>query len=180
MRIQELIIEIKATLNHVFTEVDTWFDKPEAVRDYRPPNNDWTINEILEHISLTSHFLLKLIDKGVLKALKNVNNLDLAKELESYSFERAKLDEIGIYKSFDWVRPEYKEPTGRASLSDIRNTIAAQKNACLQYLDQMPNEEGVLYKTTMTVNGLGKINVYEYIHFPGQACSKTHCPNGKE
>ena len=30
---------------------------------------------------------------------------------------------------------------------------------------QMKNGEGLLYKTTMTVNELGKINVYEYIYF---------------
>jgi hypothetical protein len=29
----------------------------------------------------------------------------------------------------------------------------------------MKNGEGLLYKTTMTVNELGKINVYEYIYF---------------
>src|SRR4051812_29070823 len=99
MRIQELIVEIKDALNKVFAEVDTWFDKPNEVRNYRPLNNGWTINEILEHISLTNHFLLKLIDKGASKAHKNVNNLDLATELSNYSFEREKLNEIGIYQS---------------------------------------------------------------------------------
>ena len=29
----------------------------------------------------------------------------------------------------------------------------------------MPNGEGVLYQTTMSVNNLGKIDVYEYIYF---------------
>ncbi|MBN8787104.1 MAG: hypothetical protein J0I84_08435 [Terrimonas sp.] len=32
----------------------------------------------------------------------------------------------------------------------------------------MKNGEGVLYKTTMTVNDLGKIDVYEYIYFLAQ------------
>ncbi len=165
MEIQDLIAQIKATLNQVFAEVDTWFEKPQELREYHPLYGGWTINEILEHVSLTNYFLLKLIDKGVLKALKNVNNLDLARELEDYKFGREKLDEIGIYKSFAWIRPEHMEPTGETALADIRNTIETQKNQCIGYLDQMPNGEGVLYKTTMTVNGLGKLNVYEYIYF---------------
>jgi hypothetical protein len=83
MRIEDLIVEIKDTLTTVFAEVDTWFDKPSELRVYRPSNKGWSINEILEHISLTSHYLLKLIDKGAIKALKNANGLDLAKELKN-------------------------------------------------------------------------------------------------
>ncbi|MDO1451887.1 DinB family protein [Rhodocytophaga aerolata] len=165
MNIHKLIQEIRNTLSSVFAEVDEWFDKPEEVRTYRPINNGWTINEILEHISLTSHFLLKLIDKGTTKALKNTNGLDLTAELENYVFERDKLDEIGIYKSFAWIRPQHMEPTGQVSLAAIRNTIREQKEKCMAYLDSMPNGEGVLYRTTMSVNNLGKIDVYEYIYF---------------
>jgi len=36
---------------------------------------------------------------------------------------------------------------------------------CLTNLERLKNGEGVLYKTTMSVNNLGKINVYEYIYF---------------
>lgn len=165
MNIHKLIEEIKDTLTTVFTEVDDWFDKPVEVRTYRPINNGWTINEILEHISLTSYFLLKLIDKGTMKALKNINGLDLAAELKSYVFERDKLDEIGIYKSFAWIRPQHMEPTGQVSLEEVRDTIREQKDKCIAYLDSMPNGEGVLYQTTMSVNELGKIDVYEYIYF---------------
>jgi hypothetical protein len=57
------------------------------------------------------------------------------------------------------------EPTGEALLDEVRNTIREQKNRCINYLDNMPNGEGVLYKTTMSVNNLGKIDVYEYIYF---------------
>jgi hypothetical protein len=32
----------------------------------------------------------------------------------------------------------------------------------------MPNGEGILYKTTMSVNDLGKIDVYQYIYFLAQ------------
>lgn len=166
--IQDAINEIRFSLNEVNHRVDEWFDKPESIRQYRPANGGWTIDEILEHISLTSHFLLKLIDKGAAKALRNANPEDLARELEHYVFERDKLDEIGLYQSFKWVRPEHMEPTGTADLGEVRHLIQAQRDRCLHWLDQMPNGEGVLYKTTMSVNNLGKIDVYQYIYFLAQ------------
>ena len=62
-----------AIITH-FDEVDEWFDKPKEIRCYKPTNGGWSINEILEHIMLTNHFLLKLIDKGKNKALKKEDN----------------------------------------------------------------------------------------------------------
>ena len=57
------------------------------------------------------------------------------------------------------------EPKGQLGLDEIRSLITQQYLQCLQYLELMKNGEGLLYKTTMTVNALGKINVYEYIYF---------------
>ena len=91
--------------------------------------------------------------------------MDLAAELQHYSFEQTKLDEIGMYQSFEWIRPEHMEPTGNPSLEEVRQTIQKQVQRCVHYLEQLPNGEGVLYKTTMTVNNLGKIDVYAYIYF---------------
>ncbi|MBP7554952.1 MAG: hypothetical protein KA821_01715, partial [Chitinophagaceae bacterium] len=39
-------------------------------------------------------------------------------------------------------------------------------------LHSMPNGEGIVYKTTMTVNNLGKIDVYQYIYFLAQHASR--------
>lgn len=163
--IQQHIQEICDTLVTTFYTLDTWFDLPENIQKFRPDANKWTIAEILEHISLTNHYLLKLIDKGTIKALKNAQNLDVATELENYSFAKEKLDEIGKYQSFPWIRPEHMEPTGKVLLPEVRALLQGQKNRCLAHLQLMPNGEGVLYKTTMSVNNLGKINVYEYIYF---------------
>ena len=76
-----------------------------------------------------------------------------------------KLDEIGLHKSFPWIRPEHMEPKGEISLPQVRITIKEQLKKCNKHLDSLPNGEGILYKTTMTVNDLGKIDVYEYIYF---------------
>jgi len=57
------------------------------------------------------------------------------------------------------------ESKGELNLTKIRSLIIQQYHQCLSNLDLMKNGEGLLCKTTMTVNELGKINVYECIYF---------------
>ena len=165
---QAIIADIRAFLIDTFSTIDTWFDKDADLRNYRPTNGGWTINEILEHVGLTNHFLIILIDKGTNKALQNIHKLDLQTELENYIFHRDKLTEVGLHKSFTWIRPEHMEPKGNKTLEEVRKQLKEQVTHCLHNLDRMKNGEGVLYKTTMTVNDLGKIDVYEYIYFLAQ------------
>lgn len=168
MEIKILLPEIHNHFITNFETIDTWFDKDAALRHYRPKNGGWTIDEILEHIGLTNHFLLILIEKGTKKALQNAQKQDLKAALESNVFHWDKLTEIGLHRSFPWMRPAHMEPLGSKPISEIRQQLKEQLAQCLHCLDQMPNGEGVLYTTTMTVNDLGKINVYEYIYFLAQ------------
>ncbi|SES88216.1 DinB superfamily protein [Paenibacillus sp. NFR01] len=57
------------------------------------------------------------------------------------------------------------EPKGDKELGQIRSLLDDQINECKGLLKEMINGEGILYKTTMTVNNLGKIDVYQYIYF---------------
>lgn len=161
----QLLQAIQEILINISERVNNWFNKPEEVRKYKPLDNGWTIDQILEHISLTNHFLLILIDKGARKALENANKLDLKTELDGYEFEKKKLDEIGLHKSFELIRPEHMEPKGEKSFAEIREIIHEQFQQCSKHLENMPDGEGILHKITMTVNDLGKIDVYEYIYF---------------
>lgn len=163
--IKEVIQHISVTLQETFNNVYVWFDKPTKLQDYPPENGGWSITQILEHIGLTNHFLLILIEKGKRKTLKNFHNLDLSHELTSYAFGNKKLEEIGKHLAFEWIRPAHMEPTGAKTLPEVKTELQAQLKQCENALAEMPNGEGVLYKTTMTVNGLGKIDVYEYIYF---------------
>jgi hypothetical protein len=162
------LADIKSSLNNTFASLDEWFDKPAALRAYRPHDGGWTIDEVLEHIGLTNHFLLILIAKGTRKALLNTSGADLANELAGQVFQREKFTEIGRHKSFAWVRPEHMEPTGTKPLPEVRTQLQEQLSQCLATLEQLKNGEGVLFKTTMSVNDLGKINVYEYLYFLAQ------------
>ncbi|MCS3868348.1 hypothetical protein J3D55_001264 [Chryseobacterium ginsenosidimutans] len=165
MDIFRLIQDIKTHLKLSFVEVDKWFDKDKETLNFQPSNEGWTIQQILEHIYLTNFYLFILIEKGSKKAMRNYLNLDLNLELQHYSFDKEKFEKVGEYGAFKWIRPEHMEPKGELNLSEIRNLISQQYHECLNYLDLMKNGEGLLCKTTMTVNGLGKINVYEYIYF---------------
>jgi DinB superfamily len=168
MNIRNLISEVQDFLNTTFTDVDKWFEKESAMREFKPVNGGWNINEVLEHIALTNHFLLILIEKGTKKALQNQANLNLEEELNSFTFQKDKLTEVGLHQSFNWFRPEHMEPKGEKTLPEIRDQLKSQLSQCLDCLSKLPNGEGILYKTTMSVNDLGKINVYEYIYFLGQ------------
>jgi hypothetical protein len=67
MDIKDIIIEIRNHLVDTFGHIDTWFDRKFELRDYKPKNGGWTIDQILEHIGLTNHFLLILIEKVLKK-----------------------------------------------------------------------------------------------------------------
>lgn len=73
--IELILYKIRQHLTSTIENINVWFDKPDELRNHKPLDDGWTINEILEHISLTSHFLLKLIDKGGEKALRQAKKL---------------------------------------------------------------------------------------------------------
>ena len=142
-----------------------WFEAGDELKHYRPADGGWTVIEVLEHIALTSHFLLKLINKGTEKALRNTKELNLEVLLAQFDYDLSRIDRIGEHKSFAWIRPEHMEPTGAKSELEIKRELIDQLNTCLMQLERLARGEGLLHKTTMTVNDLGKINVYEYVYF---------------
>ena len=165
MNLKEYIQEIQIHLINTHSDVLNWFNTSEELKQFKPRDNGWSIIEILEHIALTSHFLLILIDKGADKAIRNIKELSIEELLKSEDFSLDKIERIGMHKSFDWIRPEHMEPTGQKSELEIIDQLNSQLNRCLSQLNELKNGEGLRYKTTMTVDGLGKINVYEYIYF---------------
>jgi len=165
MMIQEVTHRIKSELIKTFDEIGVWFNADNNLLDYKLENGGWTVRQILEHISLTNHYLLILIRKGTNKAITKARNTDYSDLLNEYDLDWDKLILIGEHKSFDWNRPEHMEPTGEMTMGDVKTKLNDQLQECLGYLQLIPNGEGVFYKTMMTVNNLGKIDVYHYIYF---------------
>jgi hypothetical protein len=161
---KDFLLHVEKTLELNFNEIDCWFLKSDQVKNYRPKNGGWTINEILEHIYLTNHFLSILINKAAEKSLKNpydLNGTDFVYDYETLNL----LEEIGIHQSFEWIRPEHMEPNGDIEIEVVRENIKCQVKNCVEILHNFKNGEGLNVKTKMSVNNLGKIDVYQYVHF---------------
>ena len=62
---------------------------------------------------------------------------------------------------------------------EVKEKLIEQKQECLSLLNQIPNGEGVLFKTMMSVNNLGKIDVYHYLYFLVQHIKQTLAANDK-
>lgn len=162
---EDFMSRIKIELTSTFEEVYGWFDVPDEKLYHSPQNGGWSIAKILEHIALTNHYLLILIRKGTIKAIEKSRNESYRDLLNDYEVDWGKLELIGQSDAFKWHRPEHMEPGGTASLESVKADMQSQVRECLDLLDQMKQGEGILYKTMMTVNGLGKIDVYHYICF---------------
>jgi hypothetical protein len=165
MRLENYIQKIQKHLIATHQATIEWFNETQEIKAYKPVDKGWSISEILEHIALTSHFLLILIDKGADKAIRNINEKSISELLAKEELNLDKIDRIGLHKSFDWIRPEHMEPSGEKMEFEIIDELVSQLIRCLNHLDRLKGGEGLRYKTTMTVDGLGKINVYEYILF---------------
>src|SRR5437660_1369416 len=69
--------------------------------------------------------------------------------------------------SFGWVRPEHMEPTGVPS-AEVRSTLREQLGECLILLERLDGGVGAVCRVTMTVNELGKIDLYQWLYFLAQ------------
>jgi hypothetical protein len=162
---ERTIRTVRETLCEVFAQVDRWFDRDEAVRLFRPASGGWSIDQILEHITLTNRFLLLTIGKWTAIAEQRAQRGDSIPETES-DLERLVI--IGERGSFGWVRPEHMEPAGIATSESVRATLRQQLGECLIVLERLPQGTGSLCRITMTVNNLGKIDLYQWLFFLAQ------------
>ncbi|AFC31371.1 hypothetical protein PM3016_4625 [Paenibacillus mucilaginosus 3016] len=54
---------------------------------------------------------------------------------------------------------------GEKSPEEVRVLLQEQFRECAACLEQLKKGEGTLYTTMMSVNNLGKIDVYQYLYF---------------
>ncbi|AWO01196.1 DinB family protein [Chitinophaga alhagiae] len=155
---------VREALINNFRELDKWFQKEEALLDYKPSMDQWNIREVLEHISLTNYFLLLTINKSTRRALERKMDGLIIMAPHDYE-EKFRQIEIVRSKSFGWVNPAHLEPSGSRDLYEVRMLLKQQFAQCMYNLSLLKNGEGRLVKTMMTVNNLGKLDIYQYIFF---------------
>ena len=107
----------------VFADADGWFERPVDERAFRPASQGWTIDQVLEHISLTNHFLMLTLRKSVEKA---VCRAALGQPIPAGDSDLQRLEAIGQRGSFPWMRPEHMEPSGRTTPVEVRAILRRQ------------------------------------------------------
>ncbi len=155
---------VREALVENFREIDRWFDKDHSLLHFKPTLDHWNAREVLEHISLANYFLLLIISKSTRRALdRRVDGLIV---MPPANYEE-KFREIDVISDgdFQWVRPEHMEPTGLKAMSEVRTLLKQQYAQCMYNLSLLKNGEGRLVSINMSVNNLGKIDVYQYIYF---------------
>lgn len=156
------IATVRDTLTSVFAEVDAWFDRPAEVRAFRPPDGGWTIEEVLEHVTMTNHYLLLVIRKSTAKALTRAARGEPVGDGES---DLELLEPIGVRGSFHWPRPDHMVPTGSVSSEVVRSLMKAQVRECLSLLESLGGGEGSLHRVRMSVNDSGRLDIYQWLQF---------------
>jgi hypothetical protein len=156
---------LHSLIESAFDRLDQWRFKNAVVRSFRPGVDEWNIDQIIEHIALANRYLMMLIDKGAKKALRKAGKTDISKEIADYQLANPRLEQIGIDDSFKWETPGHMRPTCETSLPETLEELHGQKIRLLENLSLLKNGEGILQKTTMTVNSIGKLDVYQYIYF---------------
>ncbi len=159
---RDTIATVRATLTSVFAEVDRWFDRPGEARAFRPPDGGWTVDEVLEHVTLTNHYLLLVIRKSAGKALARAARQGPVTEGES---DLRRLDPIGERGSFPWKRPDHMVPTGEKPTGEMRSLMRGQVRECLDLLRRLGGGEGSLHRVRMSVHDSGRLDVYQWLQF---------------
>jgi hypothetical protein len=157
--------KVRQALTGIYAEVDGWFDRPVELRQYRPVAGGWSVDQVLEHITLTNHYLMLVIRKWTEKAIRKAGQGQTPNGDES-DLDRIQI--IGERGSFAWVRPDHMEPSGMTTSAAVRALMHRQVAECLGFLEQMKRGEGSLCRVRMTVNDLGKIDLYQWLFFLAQ------------
>lgn len=161
MPYEQTLQRVTTELNSTFDQLDRFLDLPVAIRQHTPLPDVWCIDQILEHITLTNHFLMLTLRRSATIALRRAKAQSIA-EGES---DLDKIVRVSDPDAFAWMRPEHMEPTGEKSSDEVRALLRAQHQVCLSILAQIPAGEGSLHTVRMSVQALGKLDMYQWLYF---------------
>lgn len=162
---ERTIGDVECTLREVFAAAEAWLDRSEELRALHPPSGGWTVDEILEHITQTNHFLMMTLTKWTAIARRRRSRTASIPVGES---DLTRIDVIGRRGSFPWTHPAHMTPTSRLSVDEIRALLRRQLEECLSLLDELRDGRGSLCAIRMTVADLGKIDLYQWLYFLAQ------------
>jgi hypothetical protein len=156
---------VRNALTEVFCQLDVCFERDEEDLLFRPEYpGAWSVLEHLEHVSLTNHFLLLTIKKGCRISLRRAAGAALPEGESDLDL----LAPVAVPGEFVWDPPGHMIPSGSRSAAGVRAELSLQRDECLELLGTMARGEGRLYSIRMSVNKLGRLDMYQWLYFLAQ------------
>jgi len=146
-------------LTNAFNRMFDAFAFREDVLYYQPLNGGWSIYQVLEHVAMANHFLLRIVNKQVEKALHWTNRSDKRSMLQPYVLDAGRLKNMELNGSYIWVPQRYTEPAGDVPLLQVKMTLHDQLNQSIALLDDSKILEAI-ERTYVT----GKIDALHYLY----------------
>ena len=154
------IAKTRTELINAFNRMFDAFAFREDVLYYQPLNGGWSIYQVLEHVAMANHFLLRIVNKQVEKALHWTNRTDKRNMLQPYVLDAGRLKNMELNGSYIWVPQRYTEPAGDMPLLQVKMTLHDQLKQGLELLEN----EKVLNAIEATYVA-GKIDALHYLYF---------------
>jgi hypothetical protein len=153
------LAEARAHLERGARALEGWLAAEEALWAQRPAPQAWSVAEVLEHVTLTQHFLLllseKLARRGLARAARGATP-------PAVPASTAALDALAA-REFRWEHPEHMAPTGSATRAELRQRLRDQTARALALLDSVPRGEGALADARMGAID-ARLDAYGFLH----------------
>ncbi len=152
--------DLEERLARSFAELESYAElAPEWLR-VRPSPDRWSLLEILEHVGLVQHFLLRLIRKI---RDKSRSRLAAGAAWPTAPPRLAALDLLATDRS-PWAHPPHMSPRGLISLTEIRGQLHEQHGELVSLLRSMPAGQGSLHRIRMSrLEGDDRLDLHGYI-----------------
>ena len=148
----------RASLREAFDLCRRYAAPDEPLWSTRPAPEAWSVREILEHVTLTNHYLLILVDKLSQRCRKRLARGD---QPPTKASDVTALERIS-QREFAWPHPEHMTPSGTLAPEDLDRQLCADRDRCLALLDEFPGGGGALHTIRMSVVD-ARLDLYQFL-----------------
>lgn len=127
----------------------------------RPAGGAWSGAEVLEHVALTNHFLLILVDKIAARCRARVARGEVW-PAHPPAFEILR----GLAsRETSWDAPAHMLPTGAVAPAEAARRLADQGRRCAALLEELAFGEGTLHRIRMSMVGGedDRLDLYQFL-----------------
>ena len=154
------VTTIRGELTSAFNRMFDVFAVREDLLYYHPSNGGWSMYQVLEHVALANHFLLRIVNKQADKATQLARAVDKENNTQLYFLDENKLKRMELTGSYVWVPQRYTDPAGDMPLLQIKMNLHDQLDQSLELLEN----DKVLEAIVGTYES-GKTDALHYLYF---------------